>query len=67
MLRVEAYNDPCRRAGRAIAQALERPELEFAFIKAARELRGVVLSVDLPGTVGVGDTVVVVPPKDIER
>ena len=65
VLRVEAYNDPCRRTGRAIAQALERPALEFAFVKAARELRGLVLSVDLPGTVSVGDTVVVVPPKGI--
>lgn len=63
VLRVEAYNDPCRRAGRAIALALERPELEFAFAKAARELRGLVLSVDLPGTVAVGNTVVVVSPK----
>lgn len=67
VLRVEAYNDPCRRAGRAIAQALERPELEFAFVKAARELRGLVLSVDLPGTVAVGDAVVVIPSKGIER
>lgn len=67
VLRVEAYNDPCRRAGRAIAQALERAELQFAFVKAARELRGLVLSVDLPGVVAVSDTVVIVPPHGIGR
>lgn len=66
LLRVEAYNFPCRKAGRAIATMLARPELEFAFVKAAARLRGLVLSVDLPGRIAPGDAVAVVPP-DVPR
>jgi hypothetical protein len=62
MLRVEAYNSPCRQAGRAVAAAAGRPGLEFAFVKAAAALRGLVLSVDLAGPVAPGDAVVVIPP-----
>ncbi len=62
VLRVEAYNAPCRRAGRAIAVATGRKELEFAFVKAATGLRGLVLSVDLAGPVEPGDAVVVIEP-----
>lgn len=62
VLRVEAYNAPCRLSGRVIAAANGRPELEFAFVKAAARLRGLVLSVDLPGPVAPGDMVVVLKP-----
>ncbi|MDP3410729.1 MOSC domain-containing protein [Bosea sp. (in: a-proteobacteria)] len=62
VLRVEAYNAPCRRAGAAIAAATGRKDLTFAFVKAAAGLRGLVLSVDLAGTIGPGDAVVVIPP-----
>lgn len=62
VLRVEAYNVPCRLTGRAIAAATGRPELEFAFVKAAARLRGLVLSVTMPGPVVPGDAVVVIPP-----
>lgn len=62
ILRVEAYNMPCRRAGRAIAAATGRKGLEFAFVKAAAVLRGLVLSVDLAGPIAPGDAVVLVPP-----
>ncbi|MDU0339838.1 MOSC domain-containing protein [Bosea rubneri] len=62
VLRVEAYNSPCRLSGRAIAAATGRPELEFSFVKAAARLRGVVLSVDLPGRIAPGDAVVVLKP-----
>lgn len=62
VLRVEAYNAPCRRAGAAVAAATGRNELTFAFVKAAAGLRGLVLSVDLAGTIGPGDAVVVIPP-----
>lgn len=62
VLRVEAYNMPCRRAGRAVAVAAGRAGLEFAFVKAAAVLRGLVLSVAVAGPVSVGDAVVVVPP-----
>lgn len=62
LLRVEAYNKPCRGPGRKLAAAHGRPELEFAFVKAAASLRGLVLSVALPGVICVGDTVVVLEP-----
>jgi hypothetical protein len=62
VLRVEAYNAPCRLSGQAVAAAVGRPELEFAFVKAAARLRGLVLSVDLPGRIAPGDAVVVLQP-----
>lgn len=62
ILRVEAYNPPCRRAGSAVAAATGRPELLFRFVKAAAVRRGLVLSVDLPGPITPGDAVVVIPP-----
>ncbi len=62
ILKVEAYNNPCRNPGRRLAAAHGRPELEFGFVKAARSLRGLVLSVSLPGVIRAGDAVVVVPP-----
>lgn len=62
VLRVEAYNPPCRRAGAAVAAASGRPELQFRFVKAAAGLRGLVLSVDLAGPIAVGDAVAVIPP-----
>ncbi|MDP3256219.1 MAG: MOSC domain-containing protein [Bosea sp. (in: a-proteobacteria)] len=66
VLRVEAYNLPCRRAGAAVAAAAGRSELLFRFVGAAAGLRGLVLSVDLPGTVAVGDAVVVIPPVTVK-
>lgn len=62
ILRVEGYNAPCRRAGAALAVATGRPDLTFAFVKAAARLRGLVLSVDLAGTISPGDAVVVIAP-----
>lgn len=62
VLRVEAYNFPCRQAGRAVADAAGRADLEFAFVKEAAALRGLVLSVDLAGPIMMGDPVVLLPP-----
>ena len=62
VLRVEAYNRPCRGPGRKLADAHGRPELEFDFVKAAVSLRGLVLSVTSPGVIRPGDAVVVVGP-----
>ena len=62
ILRVEAYNHPCRQAGRAIASLAGKPDAEFAFVRAAAALRGLVLSVDLAGPIAPGDAVVVLPP-----
>jgi hypothetical protein len=66
VLRVEAHNLPCRRAGGAVAAATGRSELAARFVKAAAGLRGLVLSVDLPGTIAVGDAVVVIPPVTVK-
>lgn len=62
ILRVEGYNLPCRQAGRALAGFCGDPALEFAFVKQAAELRGLVLSVDREGEIAPGDAVVVIPP-----
>ena len=62
VLRIEAYNKPCRGPGRKLADAHERPELEFAFVSVAASLRGLVLSVTLPGVIRPGDAVIVVGP-----
>lgn len=62
LLRVEAYNFPCRLSGRSVAMATDRPELEFGFVRAAARLRGLVLSVAMPGPVAPGDAVIVMPP-----
>ncbi len=62
VLRVEAYNKPCRGPGRKLADAHDRPELEFDFVKAAACLRGLVLSVTHAGVIRPGDAVVVVGP-----
>lgn len=62
ILRVEGYNLPCRRAGAAIAAASGRAGLLFRFVRAAAGLRGLVLSVDLPGPILPGDAVVVLAP-----
>lgn len=62
LLRVEAYNRPCRGPGRKLAAFYGRPELEFAFPKAAMSLRGLVLSVALPGVIRAGDRVLVLEP-----
>lgn len=63
LLRVEAYNQPCRGPGRKLAAAFGQPSLEFAFPKVAASLRGLVLSVALPGVIRAGDPVVVIGPQ----
>lgn len=61
VLKVEAYNTPCRKTGRQLALAHGRPEVEFEFVKIARSLRGLVLSVSLPGRIAVDDPVACIP------
>lgn len=62
VLRVEGYNFPCRLAGAGIAAASGEAGHASAFVKAALSLRGLVLSVDLAGTIAPGDRVVVIAP-----
>ncbi len=67
---VEAPNAPCRIAGRAIASHLtpEAPAggLDLAFPKLAKGRRGLVLSVERPGTLHAGEAITVkVPPQTL--
>jgi hypothetical protein len=55
VLRVEAENGPCRIAGRSIAdQVPGREGLDLLFPKVAKHRRGLVASVEKPGTIAVG-------------
>ena len=57
-IRIDGDNGPCRQAGRAVAaQFPGRPELEFAFVKAAKYKRGLVGWVEREGEIVPGDTV----------
>ncbi len=51
ILTVEAQNAPCRFAGAAIASHTDRKDIELEFPKVAQRLRGVVASVEHPGTI----------------
>lgn len=67
---VEAPNAPCRIAGRAIAQHLTPGAaaggLDLAFPAKAKGLRGVVASVERPGTIRAGEPIrVKVPPQTL--
>lgn len=57
-IRIDGDNDPCRKSGAAIAAHVEaRPDLQFAFVKAARDKRGLVGWVEREGIVSAGDEV----------
>jgi hypothetical protein len=57
-IRIDGDNGPCRQSGRAIAaQFPDRPELEFAFVKAAKYKRGLVGWVEREGEIRPGDVV----------
>jgi len=55
VLKVEGANAPCRKSGRAIAAHTGRADLEFGFVKVAKRRRGLVLWVERPGTIELGD------------
>ena len=57
-IRIDGDNDPCRKSGAAIAAHIEnRPDLQFAFVKAARDKRGLVGWVEREGVIRAGDEV----------
>jgi len=57
-IRVDGDNDPCRKSGAAIAAHVEnRPDLQFAFVRAAKNKRGLVAWVEREGTITPGDEV----------
>jgi hypothetical protein len=56
VLRVEAENGPCRIAGKSIARHVAgRDGLDILFPKVAKHKRGLVASVEKPGTIAAGD------------
>lgn len=61
VLVIDGENEPCRKAGRAIADAVgAAASLASRFVKAAHRRRGVVAWVERPGVLRVGDDVAVV-------
>ncbi len=62
VLRVEEENFPCSGPAKVLAGQFQRPELASMFQKAAYHLRGLVASVERPGSICAGDTVQVEVP-----
>ena len=60
---VEGMNAPCRGAGAAIAGHTDRPDIELEFAKVAQRLRGLIASVEHPGTVKADTTVTARTPE----
>lgn len=55
---VDGQNHPCRFSGRSIAQQYpDKPDIELAFPKVAKRLRGLVGWVERPGVIRSGETV----------
>lgn len=64
-LLVEGENAPCRVAGKSIGAHVAGSEgFDLLFPKVARRKRGLVASVEKPGTIAVGETVVVRVPRE---
>jgi hypothetical protein len=63
-IRIDGLNVPCRLSGRSVAARFpERENLDVAFVKAARRLRGLVGWVEKPGLLRNGDLVEVRLPE----
>jgi hypothetical protein len=62
VLAVWEENGPCRTVGELLELLHQKPGLKTDFIRAAQGKRGVMGFVLSPGTVSVGDTVLVYPP-----
>lgn len=57
-IRIDGDNAPCRQAGRALVRHVpDRPDLEFGFVKAAMDRRGLVGWVEREGVIRPGDTI----------
>lgn len=55
-IKIDGDNGPCRSAGRSIARHFEgREDIEFGFVKAAKNRRGLVAWVEKPGRVTTGE------------
>lgn len=60
---VTEANPPCRQPGRKLAAQHGRPELELAFPKKAKGLRGLVGLVEREGELRVGDAIRIIVPR----
>jgi hypothetical protein len=58
---VTGYNKPCAKSGAAIAGFSGRPEHRFGFVRAGRDLRGLVAYVERDGAIAVGEDLKVLP------
>jgi hypothetical protein len=57
-IRIDGLNVPCRSSGRSIASHYpERENLDLAFVRVAKRLRGLVGFVEKPGVIKVGEVV----------
>ncbi|WP_102958912.1 MOSC domain-containing protein [Mangrovicella endophytica] len=55
-LKIDGDNGPCRLAGRSIAKHFDgREDIEFGFVQAAKNRRGLVAWVEKPGRISVGE------------
>ncbi len=59
-IRVDGANGPCRQSGRGIARHYpDRSDIELGFVKAARQLRGLVGWIERAGVIALGEAVTV--------
>jgi MOSC domain-containing protein YiiM len=65
VLRVEEENQPCINPGKVIAAQYGNEKLASRFVKAALQRRGVVATVELPGTIEAGDAVTANTPVQV--
>lgn len=67
VIRIDGYNAPCKISGKSLQDAHEgRDDIEFGFVKAAKETRGIVGWVECPGRISVGDQIKVrIWPQDL--
>ena len=57
-MKIDGDNGPCRLSGRSIAKHFDgRGDIEFGFVKAAKNRRGLVAWVEKPGKITVGEGV----------
>lgn len=59
---VSEENAPCRQPGRKLAKAFARPELEFDFVKAALNRRGLLGLVEREGEIRAGEAIRLIRP-----
>lgn len=58
VVRIDGYNAPCKISGKSLQDVHDgRDDIEFGFVQAAKETRGLVGWVERPGKINVGDEI----------